>query len=674
MAFGDIHFHHTHRFSHITESGYTTRELEHLSCADTLIRLYKEKNIDMLVFLGDAWQAVGDSMSAETQKAMLDFFAKFNEEHITVYCITGNHDRCLDINTEVLTENGWKYYSEIDNNLKLAQIDINTHELSYALPLKRIYNQSDIVYEMAGKYYYDFCITPDHDIIYKNKKIKLLDALKTYNDLNCCDLLKYIKCYNNKDYLIDDNIIRLLIWTIADGTIVYENCTKVDGTKYQRFKRIQWHLKRKDKINNLKKLLNEMHIHYTITKDYNKEDCIYIKIFTHNADCILPYLNKTKDFPDFFRYLSKRQFQIVLTTLLQTDGYQYDNYIGVSFINESNIDILQELAFRCGYFCKKKIKVNKYGYKKNSILYSLKILDVTKFKEVNKKVKFIKEKISDTFCFTMPKGTLITRYKGNITIVGNCTANNDIHKLEALKYMPHIRLATKPKEVTYLIGGEEVKFVCMPYCIHDDEAIRFLENVKNKQEKIVISHLELGGINLGNGIVTTKGVPLDLLKEFKMTLQGHYHNPMKIAPNIQIAGSTQRLSFKDKGIARNNILIYDTQTNKVERCSFECPDWLTFTDDNIDDLLKIDDNNYVRVELSTDILMTENIKNKLERVKGKDIHIDLHRISVNKQVNSEITAEDNIGIIREFVNKSDNSDEQKEALINEGIRLLNKTC
>ena len=57
-----------------------------------------------------------------------------------------------------------------------------------------------------------------------------------------------------------------------------------------------------------------MHIHYTITKDYNKEDCIYIKIFTHNADCILPYLNKTKDFPDFFRYLSKRQFQIVLKT------------------------------------------------------------------------------------------------------------------------------------------------------------------------------------------------------------------------------------------------------------------------------------------------------------------------------------------------------------------------
>lgn len=348
MAFGDIHFHHTHRFSHITESGYTTRELEHLSCADTLIRLYKEKNIDMLVFLGDAWGPVGDSMSAETQKVMLDFFAKFNEEHITVYCITGNHDIC--------------------------------------------------------------------------------------------------------------------------------------------------------------------------------------------------------------------------------------------------------------------------------------------------------------------------------------TNNLNVHKLEALKYMPHIRLATKPKEVTYSIGGEEVKFVCMPYCIHDDEAIRFLENVENKQEKIVISHLELGGINLGNGIVTTKGVPLDLLKEFKMTLQGHYHSGGSYGKKIQIAGSTQRLSFKDKGIARNNILIYDTQTNKVERCSFECPDWLTFTDDNIDDLLKIDDNNYVRVELSTDILMTENIKNKLERVKGKDIHIDLHRISVNKQVNSEITAEDNIGIIREFVNKSDNSDEQKEALINEGIRLLNKTC
>jgi hypothetical protein len=90
MAFGDIHFHHTHRFSHITDSGFTIRELEHLSCADTLIRLYQEEHIDKLVCLGDIWGPIGDTMSAQTLKAILDFFNKFNEAKNRAIEIFGN--------------------------------------------------------------------------------------------------------------------------------------------------------------------------------------------------------------------------------------------------------------------------------------------------------------------------------------------------------------------------------------------------------------------------------------------------------------------------------------------------------------------------------------------------------------------------------------------------------
>ena len=113
-----------------------------------------------------------------------------------------------------------------------------------------------------------------------------------------------------------------------------------------------------------------------------------------------------------------------------------------------------------------------------------------------------------------------------------------------------------------------------------------------------------------------------------------------------------------------------SETDKVRRESFHCPDWLTFTDDNIEDILKISNDNYVKVELSTDILMTPEIKEKLDHVKGKDIHIDINRITVNKQVNEELTTENEQDILTNFVNKSDNSEEQKEALIQEGIRLL----
>ena len=67
-------------------------------------------------------------------------------------------------------------------------------------------------------------------------------------------------------------------------------------------------------------------------------------------------------------------------------------------------------------------------------------------------------------------------------------------------------------------------FVYMPYCISDEQAQTFLENIPDKGNKIVFSHLEIKGFPLGNGIETQHGVELSLLKQFKMVLQGHYHN------------------------------------------------------------------------------------------------------------------------------------------------------
>lgn len=244
------------------------------------------------------------------------------------------------------------------------------------------------------------------------------------------------------------------------------------------------------------------------------------------------------------------------------------------------------------------------------------------------------------------------------------TAEQLIHKLEFLNYWEGVNIYANPA----IIGN----CVYMPYCIYDEYAQTFLEKVPDKENKIVFSHLEIKGINLGNGIFTQKGVNLETLKQFKMVFQGHYHSGGCYAKNIQVIGSTQRTSFKDQGISRNNIIIYDDETNTFKRKSFTCPDWLTFTDDNIDEILNIDNNNYVKVDVSTDLLITSKIKEKLDRVKGKDIHIDITRISTNRQVETEISGETEIEVIKQFVNKSDNTEEQKEALVKEGKRLLDK--
>jgi len=166
-----------------------------------------------------------------------------------------------------------------------------------------------------------------------------------------------------------------------------------------------------------------------------------------------------------------------------------------------------------------------------------------------------------------------------------------------------------------------------------------------------------------------------LLSQFKMTIQGHYHGSSSYGPNIKVIGSTQRLSFKDPGKSRDNIIIYDTETNKITRRSFNCPDWLTFTDDNIDQILSVDTNNYVKVEVTSDMLLTDDIKARLELFKGKDIHIDLTRLSFDRKSTADIQqdeAEDEISVIKQFIDKTENDQEQKDLLLKEGVRLLDK--
>lgn len=252
-------------------------------------------------------------------------------------------------------------------------------------------------------------------------------------------------------------------------------------------------------------------------------------------------------------------------------------------------------------------------------------------------------------------------------LVGNHDLSKNVIELNINKLAPFVHFDNVK---VYSVPTVEGDYVYMPYCVDSEQAETFLKSIPDKENKIVFAHLDLAGINLGNGIFTTKGVSLDLLKQFKMTLEGHYHSGGCYAKNIILSGSTQRLSFKDKGVSRKNIIIYNTETCSIIRENFYCPDWLTFTDDNIEDVLKIDNNNYVKVELSTDILLTPEIKEKLDKVKGKDISIDVNRISVNKQITEEMNSENEQDILTNFVNKSENTEEQKEALIKEGIRLL----
>ena len=237
-----------------------------------------------------------------------------------------------------------------------------------------------------------------------------------------------------------------------------------------------------------------------------------------------------------------------------------------------------------------------------------------------------------------------------------------IHKLSPFKHWRNINVY----DMLCCIDNR----VYMPHTNGFEFAENFLNAIPNKENKIVFSHLDLKNVEISNEIFSKKGIDVNILKQFKMTLQGHYHSGISYYNNVIVCGSTQRLSFKDQGISRNNILLYYPETNTIKRESFDCPDWLSFNDTNINDILKIDDNNYVKLDITSDILLTPEIQSKLDKIKEKDIHIDITRISLNKRVTEEIKGESEIDVLKQFINNSNNTVDKKVALITEGNRLL----
>lgn len=275
-------------------------------------------------------------------------------------------------------------------------------------------------------------------------------------------------------------------------------------------------------------------------------------------------------------------------------------------------------------------------------------------------IKFVSELAQECKEYNIPLDMIV----GNHDIIHDATVFG-INKISPFKYFDNVNLYEQPS-----IDGN---YVYLPFSYDDDYLNKFLEDVPNKENKIVFSHVDISGIEIGGGIVTKKGVNLESLSKFKKVFEGHYHSFKSIGDNIIVPGSTQRLSFKDKGVSRENIVLYDESSDEIKRDSFECPDWLTFTDDNIQDILETDNNNYVKIDLSVDMLYTDEIKQKVEQMKNCDLHIDVSRIVMNRKVEeSEQMSEDEIDIIQQFVNKSENDDDKKEKLIEKGINLINR--
>lgn len=393
---------------HITGDTHGNRDWGKIFMAS---RDCKIKSGDYVIICGDfgaIWHGNGKDDILLNRYATLPF---------TVLFVDGNHE-CISKDTEVLTENGWILAENLyrEDNVKLANYNIENGLIDFEFPISKhkVFKDNSIIFESCNV---SQEVSYNHDILLKSGKFKAIDLIdKKLQDRD------FVLTGENQEIGVDisDNWIRLLTFTVSDATIIDYSKSNSNSKKCT----VQFKLSKKRKIDYLISLLNEMNIKFTFKKakkcELNKLQPYYIRIYSDYARDIYSKLNKQKSIPKEWTNFNKHQVLVFLESLRESDGSTANKTsmsINWNTVSQKDIDIVQEMCIRNNIVMIYS-KRNNNGIKKGEIIYST----IHPYgKKLENFVKIRKNAYNDyMYCWTMPKGTLITRRNGICNITGNC--------------------------------------------------------------------------------------------------------------------------------------------------------------------------------------------------------------------------------------------------------------
>ncbi len=344
-----------------------------------------------------------------------------------------NVQACYSEDTEVLTENGWKKYNEV-NNLKIAQYNPIDKTIKF-LSHKGLY-----LYDYEGKMYHfknkrnDILVTPNHTMLVKREKQKRFEQInaeniKSYriNFLNSGEytgkeekyfILPAIKhkqnrkhpkySHQHKSKKIPMNLwLEFLGYYITEGGIETIPTIGIVQKKGKKAEKIRVCLKKLTRI--LKCSLSEIDCkEYIRLKITQTQLYSYLKNFGEKCYDKKLLVN--------FSQLSKKQLKTLYDAMMLGDGSSDGKYFGCT--SKKLIDEFQAISHLIGKSASQHIHY-KEGYKGNrKTAYRISISDKTELvlKKVSIKKIDYKGKI---FCFSTDTGFFVTRRNGKIAVQGN---------------------------------------------------------------------------------------------------------------------------------------------------------------------------------------------------------------------------------------------------------------
>lgn len=330
---------------------------------------------------------------------------------------------CLDVQTEILTTEGWRNIDTIKETDSVISVDYTDNELKIS-PIKRIvkkqyngdlycYNSNVVNYAVTDKHRM-FVKIP---ITRKDTEYKFVTAESVFKKRR-----KFQVAFTSKfESEINLDFIKLCIACIADG------CVHKKRNSYD----ILFSLKKERKIKELTSLLKQQGVKYSIkyckSREKQGQYGVYsIRINSQTSREIISIIGNEKKLPFDIIYNNSNTLKQLLRYYAFYDGCydKRDNCTGItiSTTSEWNKDILSIMAIFSGYSCVvKETPPTKHSGNivAKKTLYTISLADRIEYK--SREEGYSKRQYNGlVWCVESNNQTIITRRNNRIVLLGNC--------------------------------------------------------------------------------------------------------------------------------------------------------------------------------------------------------------------------------------------------------------
>ncbi len=285
-----------------------------------------------------------------SKEEQAETLAGLHSEHILVVA----DEACHDDKTEVLTENGFKLFSDVADGERVLTRNPATGEVEYTLPKERFeydYN-GDLYYYKADNL--DFAVTPKHRMFFHTQKsgVMRLTAIKDIGKTRLYTPKGFKWIGSSLDTFINYDLfsagwepfpikpwLKLLGWFVSEGSFIKDNQKNIIG-----FVISQQDTYGQDLIS---ELLTELKLNY---RKYDREFRVYSTSLAKYlySECGDGFANKRV--PSIVKQLTPSLIDIFLESFCLGDGYYHLTKNTRTYYTSSDqlaADI-QELVFKTG--------------------------------------------------------------------------------------------------------------------------------------------------------------------------------------------------------------------------------------------------------------------------------------------------------------------------------------